>query len=66
MQVVKGISPNCEKNICLFKFMENGNIKTYTSTNGYATITKERFDEIRKNPRSSDYLLIRKTKKTMI
>jgi len=60
---VKGISPDEEKQIAIFKFDDKGKIKTYTHIDQYKTITNEQYQQLRKNPRSSTHLLLRKNDK---
>jgi len=60
---VRGISPNKEKQLMIFKHDQNGKIVVYTEANGYKKLKKEEYQNIRKNPISSDYLLLRKNSK---
>ena len=57
---VKRISPYEEKQLMIFKHIQNNKVKVYTQANGYATIEKNEYDQIRDNPRSKDYILLKK------
>ena len=60
---VKGISPNEEKQLMIFKHNQNGKIVVYTEVDGYEKKEKKEYQKIRNNPISSDYLLLRKNTK---
>lgn len=57
MQVVKGISPNEEKQIAIYQIKEDGIVKYYCEK-GYKQMNKDELKEIKSKPRSYTHLMI--------
>ena len=64
--IVKGTSPNEDKILAIYKFVDENTVDVYFGEIGYKQISREEFKKMRSLPRSSKYMLIMKNEKDPI